>query len=64
MVWVRTAASRAQREGDKSEPQQLSKAELCERAAEQDITGRFGLSREQLIDALTHPSRRRKKSAD
>lgn len=47
----------------KSELQQLSKAELYQRATEQDVAGRSKMSRDQLIDALARSGRRRKKSA-
>jgi DNA end-binding protein Ku len=42
---------------------QLSKAELYQRATDQDIAGRSKMSREQLIDALARAGRSRKKSA-
>ncbi|WP_328879169.1 Ku protein [Streptomyces sp. NBC_00299] len=47
----------------KSELQKLTKAELYQRATEQDLPGRSKMSRDQLIDALTRTGRRRKKSA-
>ncbi|WP_151476100.1 hypothetical protein [Streptomyces albicerus] len=49
--------------GGKSELRQLSKAELYQRATDQDIAGRSKMSREQLIDALARAGRSRKKSA-
>ncbi|MFC9916751.1 hypothetical protein [Streptomyces sp. NPDC127197] len=58
-----SAASPGQRRGGKSELRQLSKAELYQRATEQNIAGRSKMSREQLIDALVRAGRRRKKSA-
>ncbi|MFF5407252.1 hypothetical protein ACFY8K_00620 [Streptomyces misionensis] len=42
---------------------QLSKAEPYQRATDQGLPGRSGMSREQLVDALTRGGRRRKKSA-
>ncbi|WP_217140313.1 Ku protein [Streptomyces sp. AC627_RSS907] len=48
----------------RSELRELSKAELYERATEQDIARRSRMSRDQLIDALTGArDRRRKKTA-
>jgi DNA end-binding protein Ku len=60
-----SAVSRSQRGSGSgtSDLRQLSKAELYERATEQDITGRSRMSREELIDALARAGRRRKKSA-
>ncbi|MDT0611220.1 non-homologous end joining protein Ku [Streptomyces lancefieldiae] len=46
----------------RSELRELSKAELYERATEQDIAGRSRMSRDQLIDALTGAGDRRKKT--
>ncbi|MEU0054129.1 Rho termination factor N-terminal domain-containing protein [Streptomyces sp. NPDC006309] len=43
--------------------QQLSKAELYQRATRQDVAGRSRMSRQDLIDALAHSGRRRKRSA-
>ncbi|WP_338057997.1 non-homologous end joining protein Ku [Streptomyces dangxiongensis] len=58
------ASARARgRGGGKSELQRLSKAELYQRATEQDVAGRSRMSREELIDALAPGGRRRKKSA-
>ncbi|MEU3861330.1 Ku protein [Streptomyces sp. NPDC028722] len=58
------ASARARgRGGAGSELQQLSKAELYQRATEQDVAGRSRMSREELIDALAPSGRRRKKSA-
>jgi len=47
---------------DKDELRQLSKAELYERATDQDIAGRSKMSRSQLIDALARTGRQRTKS--
>jgi DNA end-binding protein Ku len=58
-----SSASRDQRRNGKSELRQLSKAELYERATEQNLSGRSKMSREELIDALTRAGRRRRKSA-
>ncbi|MFF1631402.1 hypothetical protein [Streptomyces sp. NPDC058272] len=60
---ARTTSKARRQSGGKSELQQLSKAELYQRAAEQDIEGRSKMSREQLVDALTRAGRRSKKSA-
>ncbi|MEU9157821.1 Ku protein [Streptomyces sp. NPDC048417] len=60
---ARTTSKARRQNGGKSELQQLSKAELYQRATEQGIEGRSKMSREQLVDALTHAGRRRKKSA-
>nr|WP_306433546.1 Ku protein [Streptomyces canarius] len=49
--------------GGKRELQKLSKAELYQRATEQDVSGRSKMSREELIDALARSGRRRKKTA-
>uniref|UniRef100_UPI0031D0509C non-homologous end joining protein Ku n=1 Tax=Streptomyces hawaiiensis TaxID=67305 RepID=UPI0031D0509C len=59
------ASSTSRREGGagKSELRQLSKAELYERATEQDLPGRSRMSRQDLIDALSRTGRRKKKSA-
>ncbi|MFF4041351.1 hypothetical protein [Streptomyces sp. NPDC001816] len=46
----------------RSELQELSKAELDERATQQDVPGRSKMSRGQLVDALARTGRRRKKS--
>ncbi|MFJ4536720.1 Ku protein [Streptomyces tibetensis] len=54
---------RRERGADKSELRQLSKAELYERATEQDLPGRSKMSRQDLIDALSRTGRRKKKSA-
>ncbi|WP_225840108.1 Ku protein [Streptomyces sp. NK08204] len=45
------------------ELQKLSKAELYQRASEQDLPGRSKMSRDELIDALTRSTRRRTKSS-
>ncbi|MGW1988135.1 non-homologous end joining protein Ku [Streptomyces collinus] len=47
----------------RSELRKLSKAELYQRAADQDVAGRSKMSREELVDALAGSGRRRKKSA-
>ncbi|WP_217251238.1 Ku protein [Streptomyces sp. AC602_WCS936] len=48
----------------RSELRELSKAELYQRAADQDVAGRSRMSRDELIDALTGAGgRRRKKTA-
>ncbi|MET8902712.1 Ku protein [Streptomyces sp. NPDC004538] len=47
----------------RSELRELSKAELYQRATEQDITGRSKMSRGQLVDALTGAGGRRKKKS-
>ncbi|MFE9446568.1 hypothetical protein ACFYO2_48655 [Streptomyces sp. NPDC006602] len=60
---TRTASNTRQRSAGKSDLRQLSKAELYQRATDQGIEGRSKMSREQLVDALTHAGRRRKKSA-
>ncbi|MFG2683978.1 Ku protein [Streptomyces sp. NPDC048392] len=60
---ARASATKRGRGGGKSELRQLSKAELYQRATEQDIAGRSKMSREELVDALTRAGRRRKKSA-
>ncbi|WP_247613411.1 hypothetical protein [Streptomyces galbus] len=49
--------------GTKSELRELSKAELYERATEQNVAGRSKMSRDQLVDALARGGTRRKKSA-
>ncbi|MEU7384700.1 MULTISPECIES: hypothetical protein [unclassified Streptomyces] len=60
-----TASARARGRGsaDRSELQELSKAQLYRRATEVDVPGRSKMSREQLIDALASSARRHKKSA-
>ncbi|KOG37274.1 non-homologous end joining protein Ku [Streptomyces resistomycificus] len=58
-----SATARGRRATGKSELRQLSKAELYERATEQNITGRSRMSREELVDALAGAAGRRKKSA-
>ncbi|MFC5213769.1 Ku protein [Streptomyces coerulescens] len=65
----RTGGRKAERKaargrGDrKSELRELSKAELYERATEQDITGRSKMSRQDLIDALAGAGRRGRSAA-
>jgi DNA end-binding protein Ku len=49
--------------GGRRELQRLSKAELYQRASDQEVAGRSKMSREELIDALTRTGRRRDKSA-
>ncbi|MFF5255940.1 Ku protein [Streptomyces leeuwenhoekii] len=44
----------------KSELRRLSKAELYQRATDQDVSGRSRMSREELIEALARAGRRRK----
>ncbi|MBU6532602.1 non-homologous end joining protein Ku [Streptomyces mayonensis] len=46
----------------RSELRELSKAELYQRATEQDVPGRSRMSREQLVDALSGTRARRKKT--
>jgi DNA end-binding protein Ku len=46
----------------KDELRQMSKAELYQRATDQDIAGRSKMSRSQLVDALARTGRQRKKS--
>ncbi|WP_333775546.1 non-homologous end joining protein Ku [Streptomyces sp. IBSBF 3136] len=60
-----TAPARSRgRGGDgRSELRKLSKAELYQRAAEQEVAGRSKMSREELVDALAAGGRRRKTSA-
>ncbi|MET8228197.1 hypothetical protein [Streptomyces sp. NPDC005301] len=60
----RPTATTGSRAGtDKNELRQLSKAELYQRATEQNVTGRSKMSRSQLIDSLAGAGRRRKKTA-
>ena len=47
----------------RDELEQLTKAELYERATEADISGRSKMTREQLIDALTGAGKKRGRSA-
>ncbi|MFI1371895.1 Ku protein [Streptomyces longwoodensis] len=49
--------------GTKSELRKLSKAELYERATEQNVAGRSKMSRDELVDALARGGTRRKKTA-
>ncbi|MDX2593735.1 Ku protein [Streptomyces sp. WI03-4A] len=60
----RTASARSRGGGGegRSELRKLSKAELYQRAADQDVAGRSKMSREELVDALAGGGRRRKKS--
>ncbi|GAA2574054.1 MULTISPECIES: non-homologous end joining protein Ku [Streptomyces] len=55
-----TAPSRRKPPG-RGELRELSKAELYQRATEQDVAGRSRMSREQLVDALSASPGRRKK---
>ncbi|MER5835117.1 Rho termination factor N-terminal domain-containing protein [Streptomyces sp. NPDC002130] len=48
----------------KDELRQLSKAELYERATEQDLPGRSKMSRQELINALSRTGGRRKMARD
>ncbi|MEV7192044.1 Ku protein [Streptomyces sp. NPDC093510] len=58
-----SAPSRAQG-GGKRELQQLSKAELYQRATDQGVEGRSKMSRDDLIDALAGSGRRRGRSTE
>ncbi|MEU4038793.1 Ku protein [Streptomyces collinus] len=58
-----TASARSRGGEGRSELRKLSKAELYQRAADQDVAGRSKMSREELVDALAGSVRRRKKSA-
>ncbi|MFI0813898.1 non-homologous end joining protein Ku [Streptomyces echinatus] len=58
-----SARSRGSGSGGKRELQKLSKAELYQRASDQEVAGRSRMSREELIDALARSTRRRSKSA-
>ncbi|GHD26591.1 Ku protein [Streptomyces galbus] len=58
-----SARARERTPGTKSELRELSKAELYERATEQNVAGRSKMSRDQLVDALARGGTRRKKSA-
>ncbi|MET7429841.1 MULTISPECIES: Ku protein [Streptomyces] len=57
------ARARDRGAGGKRELEKLSKAELYQRATEQDVPGRSKMNREELIDALARSGRRRKKTA-
>lgn len=57
------ARARNRGAGGKRELEKLSKAELYQRATEQDVPGRSKMNREELIDALARSGRRRKKTA-
>ncbi|MGV9937465.1 non-homologous end joining protein Ku [Streptomyces olivaceoviridis] len=57
------ARARGRGAGGKNQLQKLSKAELYQRATEQDVPGRSKMSREELIYALASSGRRRKKTA-
>ncbi|KOV77347.1 MULTISPECIES: Ku protein [unclassified Streptomyces] len=57
------ARARNRGAGGKRELEKLSKAELYQRATEQDVPGRSKMNREELIDALARTGRRRKKTA-
>ncbi|MFI9150608.1 Ku protein [Streptomyces sp. NPDC053367] len=58
-----TARARTGGAGDRRELQKLSKAELYQRATEQDLPGRSKMSREELVDALARSGGRGKKTA-
>ncbi|MFF5753969.1 Ku protein [Streptomyces longwoodensis] len=58
-----SARARGRTPGTKSELRKLSKAELYERATEQNIAGRSKMSRDELVDALARGGTRRKKTA-
>ncbi|MFE7712311.1 hypothetical protein ACFU6I_42690 [Streptomyces sp. NPDC057486] len=60
---ARASMSTRRQGGGKSELRQLSKADLYQRATEQDIAGRSKMSRDELIDALARAGHRRVKSA-
>ncbi|CAL9666988.1 Ku protein [Streptomyces sp. enrichment culture] len=55
-------ARRTRTRPGRSELRELSKAELYQRATEQDVPGRSRMSREQLVDALSGTRGRRKKT--
>ncbi|MFD5134514.1 hypothetical protein [Streptomyces olindensis] len=57
------AASGSRRGSGQGELRQLSKAELYERAAAQDLPGRSKMSPEELIAALARAGRHRKTNA-
>ncbi|GHF51791.1 non-homologous end joining protein Ku [Streptomyces griseosporeus] len=56
------ARARTRDTGGVKELQKLSKAELYQRATDEDLPGRSKLSRDQLVDALARSGRRRKKT--
>lgn len=58
-----STTTRGRRGTGKSELRELSKTELYERATGHDIAGRSKMSREELIDALTHSGQHRKQNA-
>ncbi|MEU7096899.1 Ku protein [Streptomyces longwoodensis] len=58
-----SARARGRTPGTKSELRKLSKAELYERATEQNVAGRSKMSRDELVDALARGGARRKKTA-
>jgi DNA end-binding protein Ku len=58
-----SSASRGRRGTGKDELRRQSKAELYQRATEQNVPGRSRMSREELIDALAGAGQGRKKSA-
>ncbi|MET7436278.1 non-homologous end joining protein Ku [Streptomyces sp. NPDC004082] len=58
-----SATTGSQGRTSKDELRQFSKAELYQRATEQNINGRSKMSRSQLIDSLASAGRRRKKTA-
>ncbi|WP_306192293.1 MULTISPECIES: Ku protein [unclassified Streptomyces] len=57
------AKSTKGKKSEKSELRRLSKAELYERATDQNVPGRSKMSRAELIDALARAGGRRKKTA-
>ncbi|MFF8012921.1 Ku protein [Streptomyces sp. NPDC007929] len=58
-----SSSSRRERSTGKGELRQLSKAELYQRATEEDLPGRSKMSRQDLIDALSRAGSRRKKTS-
>ncbi|MET8817302.1 Ku protein [Streptomyces rochei] len=59
----KAAAPSRRKPPTRRELRELSKAELYQRATEQDVAGRSRMSREELIDALTGAGGRRRKTA-
>ncbi|MGI5413906.1 Ku protein [Streptomyces chartreusis] len=60
---TKSSAKAERGRGGHSALRQLSKAELYERATEQNIAGRSKMSREDLVDALIRTGRRKKSAA-
>ncbi|MFE2263146.1 non-homologous end joining protein Ku [Streptomyces griseosporeus] len=56
------ARARTRDTGGRKELQKLSKAELYQRATDEDLPGRSRMSRDELVDALARSGRRRKKT--